>query len=121
MDTSALNAHLVTTRLKRGFYHLKSAVDQICGKILVWLPMKGMISLILMLVRHVFRGDEFLAVFSDRRGISTEKVREGHGLGWSAGRVRVRSVRGGSGQDFSNSSRAGFEFCECGEEADKKI
>jgi len=52
-----------------------------CGKILVWLPMKGMISLILLLVRHVFRGDEFLAVFSDRRGIGAEKVREGHGLG----------------------------------------
>ena len=58
-----LNTHLVTTRLKRGFYHLKSAVDQTCGKILVWLPMKGMISLILLLVRHVFRGDDFLVVF----------------------------------------------------------
>jgi len=34
-----------------------------CGKSLVWLPMKGMISLILLLVRHVFRGDEFLVVF----------------------------------------------------------
>jgi len=32
MDKTALNAHLITTRLKRGFYHLKSAVDQICGK-----------------------------------------------------------------------------------------
>jgi len=42
-----------------------------CGKILVWLPMKGMISLILLLLRHVFRGDEFLADFSDRRGIGT--------------------------------------------------
>jgi len=54
--------------------------------------MKGLISLILLLVRQVFRGDEFLSVFSDRRGIGTEKVREGHWLGWSAGRVRVRSV-----------------------------
>jgi len=35
MDKTALNAYLVTTRLKRGFYHLKSAVDQMCGKILV--------------------------------------------------------------------------------------
>jgi len=35
MDTTALNAHLVTTRLKRVFYHIKSAVDQMCGKILV--------------------------------------------------------------------------------------
>jgi len=59
--------------------------------------MKGMISLILLLVRHVFRGDEFLVVFSDRRGIGTEKVQEGHGLGWPAGQVRVRSVRGESG------------------------
>ena len=33
MDKTALNAYLVTTRLKRGFYHLKSAVDQMCGKI----------------------------------------------------------------------------------------
>ena len=79
MDKTALNAYLVTTRVKRGFYHLKSAVDQMCGKI--WLPMKGMISLILLLVRHVFRGDEFLVFFSDRHGIGTEKVREGHGLG----------------------------------------
>ena len=49
------------------------------------------------IVRHVFRGDEFLAVFSDRSEIGTEKVREGHGLGWSAGRVRVRSLQGESG------------------------
>jgi len=69
-----------------------------------------MINFILLLVRHVFRGDEFLVVFSNRRGIGTEKVREGHGLGWSAGRARVRSVRGGSGQDFSNSSEAGLNF-----------
>jgi len=37
----------------------------------------------------------------------TEKVRGGRGLGWSAGRVRVGSVRGGGGQNFSNS-------CGCG-------
>jgi len=85
-----------------------------CGNTLVWLPMKGMISLILLLVRHVFRGDEFLVFFSDRRGIGTEKVREGHGLGWSAGRVRDRSVRSGSGQDFSNSSWAGLHFANAG-------
>ena len=35
MDKTALNAYLVTTQLKGGFYHLKSAVDQMCGKILV--------------------------------------------------------------------------------------
>jgi len=72
MDKTAPNAHLVTTRLKRGCYHLKSAVDQMCGKILVWLPMKGMISLILLL-RHVFRGDEFLVVFF-------RQARDWHGL-----------------------------------------
>ena len=75
--------------------------------------MKRMISLILLLVRHVFRGDEFLVVCSDRCGIGTE-VRAGHGLGWSAGRMRVRSVRGGSGQDFSNSSGAGLNFANAG-------
>ena len=81
MDKTVLNAHLVTTRLKRSFYHLKSAVDQMCGKILVWLPMKRMISLIFLLVRHVFTGDEFFVVFSDRCGIGSEEVRAGHGLG----------------------------------------
>jgi len=45
------------------------------------LPVKGTISFILLLVRHVFRDDEFLVFFSDRHGIGTEKVREGHGLG----------------------------------------
>jgi len=35
MDKTALNAHLVTTRPKRGFYRFKSAVDQMCGNILV--------------------------------------------------------------------------------------
>ena len=109
-----LNAHLVTTRRKRGFYHLKSVVDQMCGKILVWLPRKGMISLILLHVRHVLRGDEFLAVFSEGHGIGTEKLWEGHGLGWSVGWVWVRDVRGGSGQDFSNSSGAGLNFANAG-------
>jgi len=33
MDKTALSAQLVTTRLKRGFYHLKSAEDQMCGKV----------------------------------------------------------------------------------------
>jgi len=35
MDKTTLNAQLVTTLLKRGFYHLKSADDQMCGKVLV--------------------------------------------------------------------------------------
>jgi len=83
--------------------------------------MKGMISLILLLVRHVFMSDEFLVVFSDRRRIGTEKVREGHGLGWSAGWVRVRSVRGGSRQDFSNSSGAGLNFANAGRKQTKNF
>jgi len=74
MDKTALNAHLVTTRLKHGFYHLKSAVDHMCGKCWFGCQWKETISLILLLVRHVLRGDEFLVVFSDRRGIGTEKV-----------------------------------------------
>jgi len=73
MDKTALNAHLVTTRLECGFYHLKSAVDQICGKFLVWLPMKGMISWIWLLVRHVFRCDEFLVVFQTGAGLAQKK------------------------------------------------
>jgi len=86
-----------------------------------WLPVKGMISLILLLVRHVFRGYEFLVFFSDRHGIGTEKVREGHGLGWSAGQLRVRSVLGRSGQDFSNSSGAGLNFANAGRKQTKKF
>jgi len=34
-----------------------------CGKVLVWLPMKRMISLILQLILLVFRRYEFLVVF----------------------------------------------------------
>jgi len=53
MDKTALNEQLVTTGLKRGFYHLKS-VD--CERSdLFWLPMKKMGSLVLLLVRRVFR------------------------------------------------------------------
>ena len=82
MDKTALNAHLVTTRLKRGFYHLKSAVDQMCGKILVANERNDQLDFAdCQIVRHVFRGDEFLVFFSDRHGIGTEKVGEGHGLG----------------------------------------
>ena len=96
MDKTALNAHLVTTRQKRGFYHLKSAVDQMCGKILVWLPMKGMISFILLLVRHAFRGDEFLVVFF-QTGAGLAQKKCGRGMGWDG-------QRGG----------CGLEVCEAG-------
>ena len=96
MDKTALNSHLVTTRLKRGFYHLKSAVDQTCGKFLVWLPMKGMFSLILLLVRHVFRGDEFLVVFF-------RQARDWHRK--NAGRAWV-GLRGGCGLEVCE-ARAG--------------
>jgi len=38
-----------------------------CGKVLIWLPMKRMSSLILLLVRLVFRRNEFLVVFRQVR------------------------------------------------------
>jgi len=97
-----------------------------CGKILVWLPMKGMISLILLLVTHAFRGDEFLVVFF-------RQARDWHrksGTGWDslwggcglevcevgagkifptpAGRVSILRMRGGSRQKFL--TRAGL-YC----------
>jgi len=43
MDKITLNAQLVTTGLKRVFFitsNLLTAIDQICGKVLVWLSMK---------------------------------------------------------------------------------
>ena len=42
MDKTTLNAQLVTTELKRVFYHLKSVdCERLClWKVLVWLPMK---------------------------------------------------------------------------------
>jgi len=98
MDKTALNAHLVTTRLKRGFYHIKSAVDQMCGKCLVWLPMKGMISLILLLVRHVFRGDKFL-VFFFQTGAGLTQKKCGRDMGWDG-------LRGGCGLEVCE-ARAG--------------
>jgi len=109
MDKTALNTHLVTTRLKRCFYNLKSAVDKMCGKVLVRLPMKGMISFILLLVRHVFGGDKFLEVFRQVRDWHRKNAR---GAGWDGlrGGCGFRSVRGGSGQDFANSSWAGLNF-----------
>jgi len=57
MHKTALNAQLVTTRLKRGFYQLKSVDcgDQVCGHVLAWLPMKRKSNLIFLLVRLVFR------------------------------------------------------------------
>jgi len=59
MYKTTFNAQLVTSRLKRGFFHLKS-VD--CGRLDVWkkfwLPMEGMNSLILLLVWLVFRSYE---------------------------------------------------------------
>ena len=95
MDKTALNAHLVTTRLKRGFYHFKSAIDQMCRKVLVWLPMKGMISLISLLVRHVFRGDEFSVVFF-------RQARDWH-----------RKSAGGALPYFYNRVHSGLKFFVC--------
>jgi len=59
-----------------------------------WLPMKGMISLILLLVGHVFRGYKFLVVFR-QVWVWHRKIAEGW-LGWSAGQVWLRNVQGGS-------------------------
>jgi len=57
MDKAMLNAQLVTTGLKHVFItsNLLTAKDQIYGKVLVWLPMKGMTNFILLLVRLVFK------------------------------------------------------------------
>jgi len=48
---------LATTGLKRVFItsNLLTTKDQMCGKVLSWLPMKRMSGLILLLVRLVFR------------------------------------------------------------------
>jgi len=115
MDKTVLNAHLVTTRLKRGFYHLK-----ICGRSDVWKNF-GLVANERndQLDRHVFRGDGFLVVFFRQARDWSRKVRKGHGLGWSAGRVRDRSVQGGSGKDFSSSSRAGLKFANAGRQQTK--
>jgi len=60
MDKTTLNAQLVTTELKRVFYHLKSVDCERSDlwKVLVWMSMKRMSSLILPLVRLVFRRHE---------------------------------------------------------------
>jgi len=43
MGKATLNTHLVATGLKRVFLSpLLTAKDQMCGKVLVWLPMKRM-------------------------------------------------------------------------------
>jgi len=68
---------------------------------------------------------EFLVVFRQLRVRPKSAVRDGCGLGWSAGRVRVGSVgvRGGSGQDFSNSCGcgAGLNFAGAGRERTKNF
>jgi len=57
MDKTTLNTQQVTTGLKRVFHHLKSVDCERSDlwKVLVWLSMKKMSSLILLLVRLVFR------------------------------------------------------------------
>jgi len=115
MDETAFNAQLVTTRLKRGFCHLKS-VD--CRRSDVWksfgLPMERMGILILLLVRLGFRRWVFS---SFQTGATWEGLRDG------AVRVRSVRVRSGSGQDFSNScgAGAGLNFAGAGRERTQKI
>jgi len=84
---------MVTTRLKPGFItsNLLTAEDQICGQVLFWLPMKRMSSLILLLVRLVFRRCEFLVVFAFRTGAGLWQKR------WGCGQSRIKR-RGGPGQ-----------------------
>jgi len=48
MDKTTLNAQLITTESV-------NAKDQICGKVLIWLPVKRMRGFIWLLVRLVFR------------------------------------------------------------------
>jgi len=43
----------------------------------------------------------------------------GRGMGWDG--LRVRSVRGGSRQDFSNSSGAGLNFVNAGRKEKKNF
>jgi len=63
--------------------NLLTAEDQMRRKVLVWLPMKSISSFFLLLVRFIFSGYEFLAVFRQvwdcRR--RREKVRGGGRLG----------------------------------------
>jgi len=90
------------------------------GKILVWLPMKGLISLILLLVRQVFRGDVFVSFFRQARDWhrkSAGGALVGMVCGAGAGKKCARRERA----RFLQLQRGGFKFCECGEEADKNF
>jgi len=65
-EQDSINAQLVTTWLKHGFYHLNSVdcVDQMCGKVLVLLPMKSITAAWFgCLLDLVFNRYEFLIVF----------------------------------------------------------
>jgi len=84
-----------------------------------------MISLILLLVRHVFRGDEFLVAFQTGAGLAQKKW--GRGTGWDslwggcglevceadagkisptpAGRAEILRMWGGSRQKFLTRAR----------------
>ena len=70
---------------------------------------------------------EFLVVFGQVRVWDRKSAgRGGRGLGWSAGRVRVRSVRVRGGADKisqtpAGAGRGGFKFCGCGAGADTKF
>jgi len=104
MDKTALNARLVTTRLKSVFYHLKS-VD--CGKLDMWkrfgCQWKVFVAWFLLLVRLVFSRNDFLVVFRHVR-VWYRKGAGRRGLGWDGLR-----------------SRCGLEVCGRGAGADKKF
>jgi len=158
MNKTASNAQLVTTRLKRGFYHLKSVdcVNQMCGKVLVLLPMKSISAACWTCLQPIWDFSSFLT----GAGLRQKKCGRGAGGGqdrcqdFAAGRPKpqggphflntildvrrnlglnmkwrthilrgnrgehhwpprwrrpwcVRSLRGRSGQEFSNSCRSG--------------
>jgi len=97
MVKTVLNAHLVTTRLKRFLSPQFCWLRKIRCVEKFWFGflMKSMISLILLFARLIFSQYEFLVFFRQVRLWDWKSVR-GHGLWWSVGRVWVRSVWGGS-------------------------
>ena len=106
MNKTALNAQLVTTRLKRGFYFLKSVE---CGRSDVrknLVELKSISSLIFLLVRLVFSCCEFIAVFRQVQAWDTKSAGNAGwdgrraGAGWERARF-LKLLRGGSRQKIS--------------------
>ena len=79
MNKTAFNAQQVTTQLKRGFYHLKSVdcVDQMCGKVLVLLPMKSVSAACWTCLQPIW----FVSSFLTGAGLGQKKCGRGVGAG----------------------------------------